>query len=105
MVVLLLGLCACANGEKTPLHFFYMTTKTGFFRASAAGIPVVDLALEQINNRSDILTNYSLSYTTILDSKVRQHLCLSPLYVHIYFSVMPLHLWMLFLSTSEAIQT
>ena len=47
-----------------------MTTKTGFFRASGA-IPVVDLALEQINNRTDILPNYTLSYTTVLDSQVQ----------------------------------
>ncbi len=68
--IVLLGLCACPSRGKTPLQFFYMTTKTGFFRASAAGIPVVDLALEQINNRTDILSNYSLSYTAIIDSKV-----------------------------------
>ena len=60
--------------EKTPLHFFYMTTKTGFFRASGA-IPVVDMALEQINNRTDILSDYSLSYTTVLDSKVNLFRC------------------------------
>ncbi len=67
--VVLLWLCDCKNGEKTPLRFSYITTKTGSFVASGA-IPVVDLALEQINNRTDILTNYTLSYTTILDSKV-----------------------------------
>ena len=65
----LLWLLAAGSGEKTPLHFFYMTSKTGFFRASGA-IPVVDLALEQINNRTDILANYSLTYTTVLDSEV-----------------------------------
>ena len=74
-MISLLGLYSCGSGEKIPLHFFYMTTKTGFFRASAAGIPVVDLALEQINNRTDILPNYSLSYNTILDSKVECCVC------------------------------
>ena len=69
VALLLLGLCAGGSGGKIPLHFFYMTTKTGFFRASGA-IPVVDLALEQINNRTDILPNYSLTYTSILDSQV-----------------------------------
>ena len=60
------------NGdEKTPLYFSYITTKTGGFVASGA-IPVVDLALEQINNRTDILPNYTLNYTTILDSKVNK---------------------------------
>ena len=60
---------AGVSGEKLPLRFSYITTKTGSFRAAGA-IPVVDLALEQINNRTDILTNYTLSYTTILDSQV-----------------------------------
>ena len=69
--VVLLWLCACGSaGEKTPLYFSYITTKTGSFRASGA-IPVVDLALEQINNRTDILPNYTLSYTTTLDSQVK----------------------------------
>lgn len=65
-------LCACVGGERTPLYFSYITTRTGSFVASGA-IPVVDLALEQINNRTDILANYSLGYTTILDSQVSQY--------------------------------
>ena len=52
-----------------PIHFSYITAKSGEFLSSGA-IPAVDLALEQINNRTDILPNYTLSYTTILDSKV-----------------------------------
>lgn len=62
-------LCVCGNGEKISLHFSYITTKTGSFVASGA-IPMVDLALEQINNSTSILPNYTLSYTTILDSEV-----------------------------------
>ena len=58
--------------EKIPLNFSYITTisggVTGF--VSSGSIPVVDLALEQINNRTDILSNYTLNYTAILDSKV-----------------------------------
>ena len=59
------------NGKSNilPLHFSYITTKTGGF-VSSGGIPVVDLALEQINNRTDILPEYSLNYTSILDSNV-----------------------------------
>ena len=68
-IAALLWVCVCGNGEKTALHFSYITTKTGIFVASGA-IPVVDLALEQINNRTDILTNYTINYTTIPDSKV-----------------------------------
>lgn len=57
------------HDEKITLNFSYITTKTGGF-VSSGSIPVVDLALEQINNRTDILSNYTLNYTAILDSKV-----------------------------------
>ena len=70
LVVPLLWLCDCGSGEKISLYFSYITTKTGIF-VSSGGIPAVDLALEQINNRTDILPNYTLDYTTILDSQVR----------------------------------
>ena len=55
--------------EKTQLFFSYITTKTGSFVAAGA-IPAVDLALRLINDRTDILPNYTLDYTEILDSGV-----------------------------------
>ena len=58
-----------ATATKSPLHFGYITTLTGSFIASG-GIPAVDLALKLINERNNILKNYTLSYTDILDSKV-----------------------------------
>ena len=61
-----------AWSAKETLHFSYITTITGGFRASGA-IPMVDWALELINNRSDILANYTLQYSAILDSGVSQH--------------------------------
>ena len=63
--------CSGANGSetKTPLYFSYITTITGDLTIAGA-IPAVDLALEQINNRVDILPNYTLGYTSIRDSKV-----------------------------------
>ena len=70
LVITLLWLLALARGEeKLALNFPYITTKTGSFVASGA-IPAVDLALELINNRSDILPNYTLQYTEIRDSEV-----------------------------------
>ena len=74
----LLWLCAAETavatvGEKTSLYFSYITTITGDITIAGA-IPVVDLALEQINNRTDILPNYTLNYTTILDSKVSDNI-------------------------------
>ncbi len=60
------------NDEKIPLNFSYITTITGGVTGfvSSGSIPVVDLALEQINNRTDLLSNYTLNYTAILDSEV-----------------------------------
>ena len=60
--------------EKTQLYFSYITTKTGIF-VTAGAIPAVDLALRLINDRTDILPNYTLGYTDILDSEV-DHNCL-----------------------------
>ena len=54
---------------KTPLYFAYITTLTGGFTASG-GIPVVDMALQEINSRDDILQNYTLKHTEVLDSGV-----------------------------------
>ena len=69
VIAALLWMCVCGIGNNTTLHFSYITTRTGVFVASGA-IPVVDLALEQINNRTDILPNYTINYTNILDSQV-----------------------------------
>ena len=55
--------------EKTQLFFSYITTKTGSFVVAGA-ILAVDLALRLINDRTDILPNYTLGYTEILDSGV-----------------------------------
>ena len=60
-----------SNEDKIPLHFAYITTKTGDFIASR-GIPIVDLALKMINERNDILQNYTLNYMDVLDSGVSE---------------------------------
>ena len=66
------------NDSRIPLYFSYITSKTGDYVAGGA-IPAVDLALEQINNSSSILPNYTLEYTEILDSNVSsvcyEHAC------------------------------
>ena len=64
-------LCCSEETQKIPLPFSYITTKTGSF-VTAGALPMVDLALELINNRTDILANYSLTYNnTIGDSNVK----------------------------------
>ena len=62
-----------SNDSRIPLYFSYITTKTGDY-VGAGAIPAVDLALEQINNSSSILPNYTLEYTDILDSMVNSML-------------------------------
>ena len=58
------------DAQKIPLHFGYITTLTGSSFIGDGGIPVVDLALRLINERDDVLQNYTLNYTDVLDSKV-----------------------------------
>ena len=55
--------------SKRELHFSLITAFTGS-PTSSGGIPVIDFALEQINNDTRLLPNYNLRYTSILDSKV-----------------------------------
>lgn len=53
----------------TPLYFSFITS-FGQFGYNASGVvPAVDLALEQINNRSDLLAGYKLGYLRLQDSK------------------------------------
>ena len=76
VLVCVLGsiLWSTAGAQKIPLPFSYITSKTGIF-VTAGAIPMVDLALELINNRTDILANYTLTYNnTIGDSNVNNKL-------------------------------
>ena len=72
LLMLLLVACASATAKvnKTQLYFSYITIKTGDQFITSGGAPAVDLALEEINRNSSILANYTLNYTTVLDSKV-----------------------------------
>ncbi len=62
--------CSGGNSSKNDLHFSFITALTGG-STSSGGIPVIDFALEQINNDSRLLPDYNLRYTQVLDSKVR----------------------------------
>lgn len=57
------------NPEPITLWFSFITSISGSFKASGA-IPAIDLALEQINNNTNILHDYQLNYSTIEDSGV-----------------------------------
>ena len=70
ILVALLVVTVSGVGEaKKELYFSFITALSGDSK-SGGGIPVIDLALQEINNDDRILTNYSLNYTTVLDSKV-----------------------------------
>ena len=69
LLVVLIVFHVSSSAEKQDLHFSYITTITGGIRA-IGGRPVVDLALEEINKRNDILQNYTLNYTVIRNSEV-----------------------------------
>ena len=72
LVSALVAYCAWgAAAANTTLSFAYITSRTGTFVTEGA-IPVVDLALELINGRADILSNYTLTYhRTVGNSNVR----------------------------------
>ena len=55
--------------DRKELYFSFITALSGDSK-SDGGIPVIDLALQEINKDNRILTTYTLNYTTILDSKV-----------------------------------
>ena len=68
-VSLLLSTSVTVCKKNSSLQFGYITSLTGSFITSGS-IPVVDLALKLINEKNDILENYTLGYTNVLDSKV-----------------------------------
>ena len=67
--IFLISLSSGYAADKIPLYFSFITSKTGNFISSGA-IPIIDKALGEINSHSDILPDYTLQYTTILDSEV-----------------------------------
>ena len=71
LVLIFVALIWTASAAKNSslLNFSYITSLTGDFIASG-GIAAVDIALEQINNTTEILPNHTLRYTEILDSNV-----------------------------------
>ena len=64
-----LSLSASTFGA-TPIYFSFITSfgRSGYNASDI--IPGVDLALEHINNRPDILPGYELGYVSVQDSEV-----------------------------------
>ena len=60
------------NAELTPLYFALMVAESEESTFISAGtIPAIDLAVDLVNNNSNILPGYELSYNgTIFDTKV-----------------------------------
>ncbi len=67
--LLVVTVAGSVSENRKELYFSFITALSGDSK-SDGGIPVIDLALQEINNDDRILTNYTLNYTTILDSKV-----------------------------------
>ena len=62
----------------TPLYFALMQSFSGGY-VSAGGIPALMIALDEINNNSDVLPGYSLHYT-LSDNGVRRLICHETVY-------------------------
>lgn len=60
--------------DRTPIVFGLIVSFGGSFNSSGA-VPGVRVALDQINNRTDLLPGYSLHYA-LSDSQVRMHACM-----------------------------
>ncbi|XP_019851341.1 PREDICTED: gamma-aminobutyric acid type B receptor subunit 2-like [Amphimedon queenslandica] len=63
-----LSLALSLDSRPKDIYFSYITTATGPFLSSGA-LPIIDYALDEINKNEDILTNYTLSYGEVMDSK------------------------------------
>lgn len=65
-----LALEAAVALEAVPVYFSFVTSFGRFGFNASDIIPAVDLALEHINSRSDLLAGYELGYLSVRDSKV-----------------------------------
>lgn len=76
-VTLLLAIVWCGHCQTTrepakhDLYFSFITAlSSSGGSTSSGGIPIIDFALQQINNDSRLLPDYRLQHTTVLDSEV-----------------------------------
>ena len=69
--ILLSSLSLALSRDSSPrdIYFSYITTVSGPSITSGV-LPVIDTALDEINNNEEILTNYTLTYGEIMDSEV-----------------------------------
>ena len=65
----------------TPLYFSFVVSFGHHGFDSSGLIPAVDLALEHINNRSNVLDGLKLTYLSFQDSKV----WVTYIYIYIYY--------------------
>ena len=61
-------------GTNRPLNLtFMLITSNGRYGFNSSGtLPAADIALERVNNRSDMLPGYNLVYDTVRNSEVLQ---------------------------------
>ena len=70
IIALTCSLFTVSCQDKTHLYLSYITSLTGQGSTANGEVPALQLALEQINNNEDILHNYTLNVSDIVDSKV-----------------------------------
>ena len=58
-----------------PLRIMFFTSNGGELFNSSGAVPAVDLALKDIAASPGVLGRYSLSYTTVFDSRVSTSVC------------------------------
>ena len=66
----LIAATARATSGVIPLYFSFIASYGRFGFNSSDIIPAVDLALQQINSRTDLLADYELGYLSVQDSWV-----------------------------------
>ena len=57
--------------DERNLTFMLITSFGQFGHNSSGALPAADMALEHINNNTDILPGYNLMYDEVRDSKVK----------------------------------
>ena len=63
-----------AEGTDTVNLTFMLITSNGRYGFNSSGtLPAADIALERINNRSDVLPGYNLVYDSVRNSEVYMH--------------------------------
>ena len=82
LLSLRLVLLILTPGECHNLTFMFVTSFGELGPNSSSAVPGVDVALEGIRNRTDMLPGYNLVYNKVRDSKVLKSMFVIIVYMH-----------------------